>query len=99
MNAVYDLVVEYISSLEVYGEVRATRKVSTISGICLRDKEDNSIYLPMNMSIRNCYSTYLDGIGYEVKNFGDGNYRVKWKGESKKSTICIADDFLLHLKA
>ncbi len=69
------------------------QKVSAISGIGLQDKEDNSIYLPMNMSIRNCHSTYLYGIGYEVKNFGDGNYHVKWKGEGEKVQYALLMTF------
>ncbi len=42
------------------------------------------IYLPMNVLIQNCWAQYMDGIGYDVKTYGDGNYHVKWKGEGDK---------------
>jgi hypothetical protein len=58
--------------------------ISIFAGVSNHDEEDGSLYLPMNMSISNCWANYMDGIGYDVKTYGDGNFRVKWRGEGNQ---------------
>ena len=77
LDNVYDPVAAFISALEAYGETRAMRKVSNFAGVANRDEEDGLVNRPMNMSIRSCWAQYMDGIGYDVKTYGDGNYRVQ----------------------
>jgi hypothetical protein len=84
LDDVYNPVAAFISVLEAYGKTRATRKVSNFAGVANCDEEVGSVYLPMNMSICNCWAQYMDGIGYDVKTSGDGNYRVKGQGEGSQ---------------
>ena len=50
----------------------------------LRNNTDDikAVYLLTYMSIRSCYESYLDRLGYSITTFNDGNYTVgQWSGE------------------
>ena len=58
---------DHFLSLEGLGEVRATRFVRERSGkVTTRDDNEEYVYLPSSMSIRQCYAHYCHGIGYNV---------------------------------
>ena len=63
-------------------EVQATKCVRTMVGLCNNTDDIEAVYLPTYMSIRSCYASYLDRLGYSITTFNDGNYKVgQWSGE------------------
>ena len=84
-DAVYETITDFFADLEKLGEVRATRTVKTMCGLANRDEDDGkTIYLPQEMSIRNCYGRYLDGRGFDIEWFNNGDFNVTWMGEGEQ---------------
>ena len=57
-------------------EVRATVTVRTMLG--LRNNTDNTdlAYLPIYLSVRSVFSSYLNWLGHDIETANDGNYKV-----------------------
>ena len=63
--------------------------VETFAGLNNRASDDDDVvYLPQYFSIRSCYGRYLDGIGYDIKTYGDGSYQVDWRGKARRYPTC-----------
>ncbi len=82
--------------MELGGEVRATRVVTTlVEGMearVNRNNDDNERYLPMSMGYRNCYKQYLASLGYtNVWSTASGAFIL---GEREDGEAVDSDDFV-----
>lgn len=72
----YPMLKDFFERLSKLCEVRATETVRNMCGITNSTADIDRVYLPTWMSLRGCYASYLDDLGYDVKQYNDGNYEV-----------------------
>ncbi len=99
-DTIYNPVVEFFESLMSQCEVRATKVARTMVGLRNNTDDTDAVYLPTYMSIRSCYASYRDKLGYSLETFNDGNYKVgEWSGEDGDgSTLCFIAYILQYLE-
>jgi hypothetical protein len=89
-DTLLDGIKDFWAGIESFAEVRATKTIRTVSGLEAQGDDDGVVHLPQYFSLRNLYGRYLDELGYEMKQFGNGSYKVLWRevvGETKKPYV------------
>ena len=61
-----------------------TRTNRSFSLISLSRRLQDQLFLPTHMSLRGCYASYLQRLGYNITYYNDGNYSVgEWKSPNE----------------
>ena len=69
---------QYLCQVETLAEPSATRLVREVTGTCtIRDNDDNTFYLPSNMSKRGVYRQYCKQRGKNVVTSHDGSISLE----------------------
>lgn len=89
-----------------YGEAYATRFVREVTGLSLRQEEENLVELPSRFTKRKLYAEYCFSRGYKIKANAKGSYgkvssyelreydELLWPEDSIALTVCSWKDFL-----
>lgn len=89
-DSLFDGIKDFWSGIEAFAEVRATKTIRTITGLEAQGDDDGVVHLPQYFSLRNLYGRYLDELGYDMKQYGNGSYEVLWRevaGDMKKPYV------------
>ena len=86
----FDDIKDFWDGVQNLAEIRATKVVRTVAGLETQGDADGVVHLPQYFSIRNLYGRYLDDLGYDMKQYGNGSYQVSWReveGGSRKPYV------------
>lgn len=85
-DTLLDGIKDFWSGIEAFAEVRVTKTIRTVTGLEAHGDDDGVVHLPQFFSLRNLYRRYLDELGYEMKQYGNGSYEVLWREVEGETT-------------